>query len=206
MIRRRGCADSERAVAVIRRAAGWCLQYPDEGAFGALPVVRAAVDALPEQPARAELSRLLEHLAATSPAEVAQHYVRTFDTSPRRCLYLTWYADGDTRRRGASLVRIKRLYRAHGLTLLPGELPDFLPVVLEFAGNEGAAGTALLTEYRPGLVLLAANLEKFGTPYASAVRAVLETLPRGDASLPVVPPAEQVGLDPFPVARPGAHR
>jgi nitrate reductase delta subunit len=54
-----------------------------------------------------------------------------FDFNTRHSPYLTWWLDGDTRRRGASLVELKQAYCAAGLVPGEQELPDFLPVVLE---------------------------------------------------------------------------
>ncbi|WP_086827220.1 nitrate reductase molybdenum cofactor assembly chaperone [Allokutzneria sp. NRRL B-24872] len=186
---------------LVRSVAGWCLQYPDEVLLRNLPVVRDAAESLSHK----ELLHLIDHIEGTE--DIARHYVDAFDSRPRRCLYMTWYADGDTRRRGASLVRLKQIYRAHGMVPPEEELPDFLPVVLEFATTgDQEVGEQLLTEFRPGLRLLADNLGRFGSPYELAVRAVLATLPQGRIPLPMVPPTEQVGLDPYPMSLPGAHR
>ena len=64
---------------------------------------------------------------------IAQHYVETIDLHKRSGLYLTFYSDGDKRERGSALLRLKQLYRAAGLPLEGTELPDYLPVMLEFA-------------------------------------------------------------------------
>ncbi|MFB9906008.1 nitrate reductase molybdenum cofactor assembly chaperone [Allokutzneria oryzae] len=195
---------------LIRNIAGWCLQYPDSTMLEKLPLLREGVEAVTDEECRAWLTAVLDHLGGKPQNEAAQHYVDAFDSRPRRCLYLTWYADGDTRRRGASLVRLKQIYRAHGMVPSSAELPDFLPVLLEFATTGGPAATEageeLLTEFRPGLRLLADNLGKFGSPYEGAVRAVLATLPQGGVPLPMAQPVEQVGIDPYPTSFPGARR
>ncbi|MGI5327078.1 respiratory nitrate reductase subunit gamma [Actinomadura nitritigenes] len=68
----------------------------------------------------------------------------------RRTLDLTYHTDGDTRRRGGSLARLKGVLHEHGWE--PGErrLPDFLPVLLEFAARCPDPGERLLREHRPG--------------------------------------------------------
>ena len=56
-----------------------------------------------------------------------------FDLSRKYALHLSYWTDGDTRRRGEVLARFKQRYRASGfLGNLHGELPDYLPVVLEY--------------------------------------------------------------------------
>jgi nitrate reductase molybdenum cofactor assembly chaperone NarJ/NarW len=199
--------------AVVLQAASICLQYPDENVLAALPVVRRAVEELPAGIARERLTAFLDSAAATAPLAHAQHYVDTFDTRKRCCLYLTWWSDGETRRRGASLATLKQRYRAAGVELDSTELPDFLPTVLEYAGTADLAdGLALLQEHRAGVELLRLALLDAGTPYAAPVEAVCALLP-GPSPADVAaakalarsgPPREQVGLElaPFPTGGP----
>jgi nitrate reductase delta subunit len=198
-----------RARAVVLQAASLCLQYPDDTVLAAMPVVR---DTLPTLPAGAPADRLgafLAGVAGWSPGRIAQHYVEVFDTRRRCCLYLTWWTDGDTRRRGAALARLKERYRGAGVDLDGGELPDFLPVVLEFAATADLAhGLDLLQEHRAGIELLRLALLDVGTPYAAPVEAVCALLPGpspADAAAARAlartgPPREQVGLELAPYA------
>lgn len=207
-------AVSERASdqAVVLQAASVCLQYPDDPVLSTLPLVRRAVDALPDERARERLTAFLDAAAATPPTRLAQHYVEVFDQRRRCCLYLTWWSDGETRRRGGALAGLKQRYRAGGMELDTTELPDFLPAVLEYAAvGDLADGLALLQEHRPGLELLRLALLDAGTPYAAVVEAVCALLP-GPSPADVAaakamarsgPPREQVGLDlaPFGATR-----
>jgi nitrate reductase molybdenum cofactor assembly chaperone len=98
---------------------------------------------------------LVDHLAATPLPEVQQHYVETLDLKRRCSLYLTYYTHGDTRKRGVALLRFKSVYRDAGLVIGDDELPDYLPVVLEFAATaDAAAGEQLLLDHRGGVELL----------------------------------------------------
>jgi nitrate reductase molybdenum cofactor assembly chaperone len=201
--------------AVVRQAAGLLLQYPDQQLLDRLPLLRAAVAALPA-PVRDPLTGLLEHLQVTPGAELEANYVRTFDLQRRCSLYLTYYAYGDTRRRGLALLRFTQAYRRAGLVLDAAELPDHIAVVLEFAATaDAAAGERLLVEHRAGLELLRLALTDAGSPYAAAVAAVSATLPplpgrdrEAVARLAAEgPPDEKVGLDPFtPLQTAGAKR
>ncbi|MES5818972.1 nitrate reductase molybdenum cofactor assembly chaperone [Streptomyces sp. RG80] len=152
--------------AVLYQAAALCLTYPDDDFRARLPLLREAAP---------QLREFVDHAALTEPQELAAHYVQVFDFKNRHSLYLSWWQDGDTRRRGMSLVRFKDVYRAAGLEFTGEELPDFLPAVLEFAARTGDTG--LLTEHREGLEQLRARLTAFGTPYASVLDAVCATLP-----------------------------
>src|SRR5205823_6225907 len=118
---------------ILRQASAWCLQYPDTEVLGRLPQLRAALQQLTSGPAAPQVVGFIDEMRAMGGHKAAQHYVEVFDTTPRRSLHLTWYTDGDTRRRGASLLRLKRFYREHGMELVGEELSDYLPVLLEFA-------------------------------------------------------------------------
>ncbi|MFF9813416.1 nitrate reductase molybdenum cofactor assembly chaperone [Streptomyces sp. NPDC014006] len=152
--------------AVLYQAAALCLTYPDDDLFARLPLLREAAP---------QLRAFTDHAAVTEPRELAAHYVQVFDPKNRHSLYLSWWHDGDTRRRWMSLVRFKEQYRAHGLEFTDEELPDFLPAVLEFTARTGDTG--LLTEYRDALEQLRTRLTAFGTPYAAVLDAVCAALP-----------------------------
>lgn len=179
------------------------LRYPDERLVDARGEIAVVVDSLPQ---REPLQRFVTYLAARSSRELEQHYVETFDLRRRASLYLTYYVHGDTRKRGMALLRLKRLYAAAGLELANGELPDYLPLMLEFAALAPAdAGHTLLREHRPALELLRRSLHDAESPYADLLDALCAGLPRlsaierehvrrlGEEG----PPSEQVGLQPF---------
>lgn len=188
-----------------RAVASLLLRYPDADLLERLPDLGAAVSTLSRHE-RESLSRFLEHLAATPLLELQEEYVATFDLKRRCCLYLSYYLNGDTRRRGLALVGFKDAYRAAGLAVSDDELPDFLPVVLEFAATgDGRGGQDLLVAHRRGLEVLRAALHDLGSPYAGVVDAVVATLPAPtgkDLEAAAVltaegPPTELVGLEPF---------
>ncbi|NUU21727.1 MAG: nitrate reductase molybdenum cofactor assembly chaperone [Streptomycetaceae bacterium] len=187
--------------AVVHQAAAHCLGYPDAAIHTATPLVRSSLETA-SGPAAGALLAFLDHVAATGPGDSAEHYVRVFDFD-RNSLHLSWWTDGDTRRRGQALVRFVEVYRAEGLEFAGGELPDFLPAVLEFTAQTGQ--TALLHEHRPALELLRFSLADAESPYARVLEAVCATLPgpspRDRAAARELarsgPPREDVGLEPY---------
>ena len=194
-----------RSTALCYQVAGTVLCYPDEAMLERLPALYAATAELPADEA-ALLAPLLDHVERTPLLALQQEYVETFDLRRRCALYLTYYAFGDTRKRGMALLNFKSAYRKAGLVLDDAELPDHLAVVLEFAATADLDnGRRLLLEHRAGLELLHLSLRDSGSPYAGAVGAVSATLPklRGDQHEAVRrmvaegPPNEEVGLEPF---------
>jgi nitrate reductase delta subunit len=180
------------------------LGYPDRELLGQLPILRRAGDTLPA-PFSPSLNRFLDHLQET-PAEVlAAEYVDTFDLRRRGCLYLTYYAFGDTRKRGAALVRFTHAYRQAGLDPPAGELPDHLAVVCSFAALAPGPGFQLLVEHRAAIELLRLSLADAGSAYVDVIDALRAVLPEPAESdlaralelARLGPPAEQVGLEPF---------
>ena len=197
--------DANRSATTLYQAASILLQYPDDEVLARLPLVRRAVEALPPV-AATPLVPLLDRLETAPPITVQTDYVELFDLRRRCCLYLTYYAYGDTRKRGMALLAFKHAYRKAGVELADSELPDHLAVVLEFAATADLeAGRKLLLDNRAGLELLGLALRDAGSPYAGVVTAVSGTLPRlrGDERDVVRrlvaegPPGEDVGLEPF---------
>lgn len=189
------------------------LQYPDDRLLEALPAVAEAIGKLPS-PRRRPLQRFFLYLAGTDATSLRQTYVETFDLQRRASLHLTYFTHGDTRRRGGALLLLKRRYAASGLTLAARELPDYLPLMLEFAAlAPDGPGVRALAEHRAGLELLRLALRERGSPYLDLLDAVCAALPApllGDLELvrrlaAEGPPAEQVGLQPYapPEVMPG---
>jgi nitrate reductase delta subunit len=195
----------EAARRLVWRVAALLLDYPGAQTLALLGRVRAELAGLP--PVVAEpLLALLTHLETADRTALAADYVQTFDLRRRNCLHLTYYAYGDTRKRGMALLRFKHAYRTAGVELGDEELPDHLPVLLEFAACvDPDTGMRLLVEYRAVAELLRRSLADAGSPYAGALDAVNATLPplsvpdrRKLAELAAQgPPSEDVGLEPF---------
>ncbi|WNB87251.1 nitrate reductase molybdenum cofactor assembly chaperone [Cellulomonas sp. ATA003] len=197
--------------AVVHRVAALLLDYPTADLLESLPRLRAVVRVLGDRSAhlRVPLEGVLDHLEQHALTELEAEYVRTFDLARRRSLYLTYYAYGDTRKRGVALVEFKQAFSAAGFELAADELPDHLAVVLEFGATGDAAAQEsalrLLLAHRAGLEVLRLALQDAGSPYAGAVVAVCATLPplagpdrEAVARLAAQgPPGEEVGLEPF---------
>ncbi|QIX25709.1 nitrate reductase molybdenum cofactor assembly chaperone [Nocardioides sp. JQ2195] len=177
------------------------LDYPADD----VEAVRHTVPHLPD-PVREPLETFLAHRDGTPIVELRADYVETFDTRRRGNLFLTYFVHGDTRQRGMALLRFKDTYEAAGVDLDPGELPDHLCVVLEFAGTvDLESGRALLLDHRAGFEVLRLHLRTAGSPWVSLLDAVAETLPTlaGDEEeairrlVAAGPPKEEVGLTPY---------
>jgi nitrate reductase molybdenum cofactor assembly chaperone NarJ/NarW len=195
----------ERQLRLAWQSSSLLLGYPDEELLARVPLLREAAGQLPP-PVAGPLGTFLAYLGSTPLPVAAEAYVATFDHQKRCCPYLTWFVHGDTRNRGVALLRFKSTYRAAGMELDDGELPDHLAVLLEFGATaDPAAAWDLLLQHRAGVELLRLALTDTGSAWSSVARAVCATLPPlgGDDREAVAalaaqgPPAEEVGLAPF---------
>ena len=189
------------------QAASLLLAYPDQRLRADLPLIGAVVATLPDELAD-PLESTLAQVTDTPLRQLQPAYVETFDSRRRTNLFLTYFAHGDTRKRGVALLRFKQTYLRSGFVLEEhgGELPDHLCVVLEYAATvDQRLGWGLLLDHRAGLELLRMALSEDESPWAGAVQAVCATLPplRGEERDAVRrlaaegPPAEEVGLDAY---------
>ena len=186
------------------KLASLLLQYPTPALFDGVEHLSAVTAEVSPKGSREAFGRFLSWLRVTAPSEAAAHYVETFDLRRRCALYLTYFRYGDTRKRGMSMLAVKSSYRRAGYVPTDDELPDYLPMVLDFAALS-PRGTALLRAHRADLELLRRALRQAETPYAHLLDAVCAQLPRlGRRDLLLVdrawtdgPPSEEVGLEPF---------
>ncbi|WP_245245313.1 nitrate reductase molybdenum cofactor assembly chaperone, partial [Streptomyces palmae] len=194
------------ARALLLRLCSLFLQYPDSEITAARPVLGSHVEGLPPSPAAEQLAAFTAWFTAEETQALERHYVEMFDLRRKSSLHLTYYLHGDTRRRGMALLTLNQRYRAAGWDADSGELPDHLPVVLEFAALTGpGGGEAPLRQHRRGLELIQHALTDADSPYRHVLAALLTLLPPPtEADRAAVsrlaaegPPNEEVGLDPY---------
>ncbi len=102
-----------------------------------------------------------------------ENYVNTFDMVPEHDLHLTHHLFGDDRGRGPALVDLSEHYKAAGLDVAAKEIPDFLPLILEYVSTLDDMGARVfLGDAAKVLTVLAANLEKAESPYAKLMRII----------------------------------
>lgn len=116
--------------------------------------------------AAATLAPLFELLRETPLIELQQNYVATFDQTPTHSLHLFEHIHGESRDRGQAMVNLLQEYREHGLLMAPDELPDYVPLFLEYLSQRpDADAAALLGDAVHVLALIGSKLNKNGSPY-----------------------------------------
>jgi nitrate reductase delta subunit len=153
------------------------LRYPDAQLRAHLPELR---DALREERALvttrlAEMDALIDRLATLPPMAVEAEYVDLFDRSRRTALHLFEHVHGDSRDRGPAMVDLAQTYERAGLFLGAGELPDYLPVVLQFASTQPPPQARdFLREIAHIVRAIFSALLVRGSPYAAPLAALLD--------------------------------
>ena len=157
------------------RALALLLSYPTEATRALLPAAATVLENDHRLPAaiRRALGRLAEEIGASDPYEAQERYVWLFDRTRSLSLNLYEHVHGESRDRGQAMVALLELYSARGLELSANELPDHLPVFLEFLSTlPEAEAASLLGEASHVLQAIGERLHK----RQSAYRAVFGAL------------------------------
>lgn len=148
---------------------GLLLHYPDAELVAHTRELGEALDAegLVTGRCREGFERLLERLRSSDLLDLQAEYVETFDRGRARSLHLFEHVHGESRDRGQAMVDLLRVYRENGFELASPELPDYLPLFLEFLSTlELEQAASWLEETGPLLAVLHARLAEDGNPYA----------------------------------------
>ncbi len=171
------------------------LSYPGKAMRSDLPEMREILrsEGAMSVARRVELEALIDTLAKSDPLESEANYVQLFDSSRATSLHLFEHVHGDSRDRGPAMIDLAQTYEKAGLYLEPGELPDYLPAVLEFVSTQPQReARAFLGEIAHIFNSLFSALQQRSTPYASVVAALLEL---AGEKVQVVKPAVELPLD-----------
>ncbi len=166
------------------------LRYPDDAFRADLPDMRLAIAQAGFAPRdRLALERLARRLGSGDALDREEDFVRLFDRARSTSLHLFEHVHGDTRNRGPAMVELVAVYDAAGFAMTGHELPDYLPLVLEFCAVAPAETAAnLLGQAGPLLQQIHAKLLGRGLPaargYAAVLAAVLAEASLMPAALP----------------------
>jgi nitrate reductase delta subunit len=124
---------------------------------------------------RAALRGFIDHLASEPLTALQENYVQTFDMTAEHSLHLTHHLFGDDKNRGPALIDLGELYKDYGMRVEGNELPDYLPLILEFAAClDGNEATVFLSDAGKVFKVLTDNLKKADSPYAALISIIEE--------------------------------
>ena len=157
------------------KALSLLLEYPSQELYDNLDAFEAAMADAESMEAveHSTIGQLLAHLRTTDLIELQADYVKTFDLVAEHSLHLTHHLFGDDKNRGPALIDLTEIYKEYGLDQSSNELPDYLPLVLEFAAQlDDSEARVFLSDTAKVIRVLAENLEKVQSPYAPCVRLI----------------------------------
>lgn len=163
------------------RALSALLQYPDQDLLDAVPEIAALVGQMPliQRPLAPLLGHLARHDQTGDLIALQEEYVATFDRNPSHSLHLFEHVHGESRDRGQAMVDLMAEYRRHGMQMGGNDLPDFVPLFLEFLSQLDDTETSgrLLGDAIHVLAHIGRKLEANGSPYAGVFAALQALCP-----------------------------
>ena len=181
---------------IIFKALGALLTYPTAELLAALPEIAAVVDADSRlsRKDRAALHELLAQLAAADALDAQERYVALFDRGRQPSLNLFEHVHGESRDRGPAMVDLMQVYARAGYALAANELPDYLPVLLEFLSRRPwAEAKDMLTDCAHILRRLGEALRDRDSRYDAVPAALLAMI--GEAGLAAKAPENKAGAE-----------
>ncbi|MGH7090197.1 MAG: nitrate reductase molybdenum cofactor assembly chaperone [Stellaceae bacterium] len=185
---------------IALRALAALLGYPHPELRTALPEIAEVLRAAPRLPPadRAALMALIDEIASGDQLDAEARYVELFDRGRATSLNLFEHLHGDARDRGQAMVELKRMYEAAGFVLATKELPDHLPVLLEYLSERDRTEIAdVLGDCAHIVRSIGEALLKRQSRYAAVLQAVLRIAgePPLDAARAARQPQERLDLD-----------
>jgi nitrate reductase delta subunit len=179
---------------LLFRALSALLSYPTAEMRQALPEIVDVIRAAPILASREQrpLLELVDELGRGDLLEAEERYVDLFDRGRALSLHLFEHLHGESRDRGEAMVDLKRIYERAGFELSARELPDYLPVVLEYLSCRNLAeARAMLEDCAHILTTIGRSLIARGSRYAAVLQALLVIAGERPIDATKVPPVKE---------------
>ena len=164
--------------ATLLKLLGLCLAYPDSSIVEAWPEMEEAAAGLSDPLARKGLLDYMALLKAQPLLALQEHYTAVFDMNPSASLNLTFHLMGDREERGIALAELLDVYRRAGFEPAVNELPDYLPLLLEFLAASPQSEThTLVRRCLAAVPEIAGRLRKSGSMFVAPLELVRGAFP-----------------------------
>jgi nitrate reductase delta subunit len=153
------------------------LCYPNEALLGSLPVFREVLGEVENAAVLKKYDQILSYFEETPLSRLQEQYTETFDLNPSNCMNLTYHRLGDTEKRGSALAHLEEIYLKSGFERISNELPDFLPLILEFISERpDVANSVIIPLYGTVVGKLVDRLGQAGSPYTFLFEQLIDIL------------------------------
>ncbi len=179
---------------ILFRALSALLSYPSEEMRRALPEIADVISAAPiVAPAeRRGLLDLIDELGHGDQLTAEERYVDLFDRGRALSLHLFEHLHGESRDRGEAMVELKQLYEKAGFELSARELPDYLPVVLEYLScRDLAEAREMLADCAHILTTIGRSLVARRSRYAAVLQVLIVIAGESSIDVAKVPPVKE---------------
>ena len=150
------------------------LQYPDHDLLSQIEMIETEIEDVPSKEMKKCMNDFLLYLKTHSPIHLQEDYTTAFDMNPSTTLNLTYQLYGDNEKRADMLARLQQRYQDAGYERTTGELPDYLPMMLEFLSVcPDTENTELIWECLRGLEDVVDRLQKAAPPYAALLQPLI---------------------------------
>ena len=153
------------------------LAYPSAELLEQLPALKAVLieDGFLKKKSLQNLSGFVDEMAKSDLMDTQELYVELFDRGRAHCLHLFEHVHGESRFRGQAMLDLSERYAEKGLVIGVGELPDYLPVFLEFISIcEPEEGLETLAQAAPVIATIGEKLKRRKSAYRHVFEAVVE--------------------------------
>jgi nitrate reductase molybdenum cofactor assembly chaperone NarJ/NarW len=152
------------------------LSYPDQQWREGLVESLEIIDEVPHPQIRKNIRKFIDFVQSVDENELIESYVDTFDFGKKTNLYVTYLSTGEQRERGIELLDLKQAYKAAGFEISTQELPDYLPLMLEFASQaEQSYVLPIIQNYYSNIFEIWKQLVAVKSYYAVLIDALLMT-------------------------------
>jgi nitrate reductase delta subunit len=179
---------------IVFRALSALLSYPSEEMRQALPAIADVICSTPlvAPDQRCGLLDLIDELGGLNLLAAEERYVDLFDRGRALSLHLFEHLHGESRDRGEAMVELKQLYERGGFELSARELPDYLPVVLEYLScRDLAEAREMLADCAHILTTIGRSLVARRSRYAAVLQALIVIAGENPIDVAKVPPVKE---------------
>lgn len=159
----------------VYKLASSFLQYPQKEWITNLSELKQEMNKMKDSSVNAYLNSFIHYLETTPFRELCEKYVKTFDFHGIACLNLTYHVFKDSRERGQALVKLRQLFKESELMIESDELPDYLPLILEFlAIADEKHAKRILKLHLNSIKKLEERLSEKKSPYHFLIKATVD--------------------------------
>jgi nitrate reductase molybdenum cofactor assembly chaperone NarJ/NarW len=160
------------------------LHYPDDDLLNRLDEIASIAELSRSAEIKSAIQAYISYLKSRTPIHVQERYTAVFDINPTTTMNMTYHAYGDNEKRAAALAHLQHNYGQAGWERITGELPDYLPMMLEFLSIcPHLEHTAPVWQCLRGMQPLVERLEKNEPIYAALLQPILNMAVERCASL-----------------------